>query len=207
MLIIGLTGSIGMGKSTVAGHFKSFGIPICDADAEVHKLYEGAAVPQIEQAFPGVAEGGVIDRAKLAAALMKNPDGFENLEDIVHPMVRNVEKKFLQRHARDGAKMAVLEVPLLFETGGNKMVDVTVVVSTSAQKQQTRVLERSGMTIAKLEAIRERQMPDTNKRNLADFLVDTSGPMNVARDQVARIIETLSSRQPEAYALHWADGV
>lgn len=204
MLIIGLTGSIGMGKSTVAGHFADHGIPVCDADAEVHKLYENEAVSPIDEAFPGVVHNGVVDRQKLAAALINDPTGFKKLEAIVHPLVRHAEQMFLQKHARAGAPAAVLEIPLLFETGGDKLVDVTVVASTSAQNQKERVLERPGMTEAKLESVLSRQVPDAEKRARADFVVDTSGPIEQAARQVDKIIESLVDGPAHAFKAHWA---
>jgi dephospho-CoA kinase len=177
MLIVGLTGSIGMGKSTVAARFREHGIAVCDADAEVHELYEGAAVPAIEAAFPGTTEGGKVDRQRLARALIDNPAEFRRLEAIVHPMVLAAERAFLQAEAARGAAMAVLEIPLLLETGGEKRVDVVVVVSAPPDKQRERVMQRPGMTVEKLAQVLARQMPDADKRARADFVVDTDrGP-------------------------------
>src|SRR5215510_3849237 len=139
MLIVGLTGSIGMGKSTAAARFREHGIAVCDADAEVHKLYEGAAVPAIEAAFPGTTHGGKVDRQRLAGALIANPTGFAQLEAIVHPLVFAAERAFLHAQAARGAAIAVLEIPLLLETGGEARVDVVVVVSAPAHKQRERV--------------------------------------------------------------------
>jgi dephospho-CoA kinase len=204
MLIVGLTGSIGMGKSTVAAHFRRQGIAVCDADAEVHKLYAGAAVPAIEAAFPGTTEAGKVDRQKLAAALLDNPAGFKRLEAIVHPMVVAAERAFLQADLARGAPMAVLEIPLLLETGGEKRVDVVVVVSAPADKQRERVMQRPGMTEEKLAQIVARQMPDAEKRARADFVVDTGGSFAETEAQVDRIIESLKGREGTAFVTAWA---
>jgi dephospho-CoA kinase len=204
MLIVGLTGSIGMGKSTVAAHFRRQGIAVCDADAEVHKLYAGAAVPAIEAAFPGTTEAGKVNRQKLAAALLDNPAGFKRLEAIVHPMVVAAERAFLQAELARGAPMAVLEIPLLLETGGEKRVDVVVVVSAPADKQRERVMQRPGMTEEKLAQIVARQMPDAEKRARADFVVDTGGSFAETEAQVDRIIESLKGREGTAFVTAWA---
>lgn len=203
MLIVGLTGSIGMGKSTAAQRFRSRGVPVCDADAEVHKLYEGAAVAPIEAEFPGTTSDGKVDRARLAAALLKDPSGFKRLEAIVHPLVFAAERAFLLEARRKGATMVVLEVPLLLETGGDKRVDVVVVVSAPADMQRARVLSRPGMTPGKLDAILSRQMPDAEKRRRADFVVDTSGPIAESEAQVDRIVADLRGREGSAFATHW----
>jgi len=203
MLIIGLTGSIGMGKSTAAERFRHHGITVIDADAEVHKLYAGAAVGPIEAAFPGTTRAGSVDRAALSAALMRDPAGWKKLEAIVHPLVQQAEKNILQVEYRRGAAMAVLEIPLLFETGGDARVDVTVVVSANAEEQRRRVLARPGMTAEKLAAIVARQMPDDEKRRRADFVVDTSGTIAESQAQVDAIVAHLAGRQGTAYAQHW----
>lgn len=204
MLIIGLTGSIGMGKSAAAQHFRRRGVPVCDADAEVHKLYEGAAVGPIEAAFPGTTAHGKVDRARLAAALMADPSGFKRLETIVHPLVFAAERDFLLEAKRQGANMVVLEIPLLLETGGERRVDVVVVVSATAEMQRARVLGRPGMTPEKLDAILSRQTPDAEKRRRADFVVDTSGTIASSEAQVDRIIADLQGREGSAFAAHWA---
>jgi dephospho-CoA kinase len=204
MLIIGLTGSIGMGKSTAAKRFRHHHVPVCDADAEVHKLYEGKAVAPIEAAFPGTTSDGKVDRAKLAAALMADPSGFKTLEAIVHPLVFAAERDWLHEAHRAGAPLAVLEVPLLFETGGNRRVDVTVVVSAPHHLQRERVMGRAQMTPDKLDAIISRQMPDHEKRRRADFVVDTSGTIADTEMQVDRIIAELKGRVGTAFAVHWA---
>jgi len=204
MFLIGLTGGIGMGKSTVAARLRALGVPVCDADAEVHKLYEGAAVAPIEAAFPGTTREGKVDRQKLAATLLEDPAGFKRLEAIVHPLVFAAERACLKAYAEEGAKIAVLEVPLLFETGGNKRVDAVIVVSAPASAQRERVLQRPGMTPQKLDQILGRQMSDADKRARADFVVDTAGSFAEAEAQVDRIIESLQDRQGMAYAKYWA---
>ncbi len=204
MIVIGLTGSIGMGKSTVAERFRQLGIPVCDADAVVHELYEGAAVAPIEAAFPGTTSGGKVDRVKLGQAVLKDPHGLKRLEAIVHPMVQEAEREFLRKAAEQGAQMAVLEVPLLFETGGDARVDVTIVVSAPPEVQRERVLARPGMTPSKLEAILARQMPDLEKRRRADFVVDTGVTIEENDAQVDAIVERLRNRGGRAYQQFWS---
>jgi dephospho-CoA kinase len=204
MLIVGLTGSIGMGKSTVAAHFRRHGIAVCDADAEVHKLYEGPAVPLIEAAFPGTTGSGKVDRQKLAAALLADPTAFRRLEAIVHPLVVEAERRFLREQAARGAAMAVLEIPLLLETGGETRVDVVVVCSAPPEKQRERILPRPGMTAGKLEQILGRQMPDAEKRARADFIVDTGGMLADTERQVDTLVESLEGRTGTAYGRFWA---
>jgi dephospho-CoA kinase len=204
MLIVGLTGSIGMGKSTVAAHFRRLGIAVCDADAEVHKLYEGAAVVAIEAAFPGTTHSGRVDRQRLAAALLANPGAFKRLEVIVHPLVVDAERRFLREQAVGGAAMAVLEIPLLLETGGETRVDVVLVCSAPPAKQRERVMQRPNMTIEKLEQILGRQVPDAEKRARADFVVDTGGTFADTEQQVDRIVESLRGRVGTAFRREWA---
>src|SRR5262245_37056473 len=204
MLVVGLTGSIGMGKSAVAARFRALGIAVCDADAEVHKLYEGAAVPLIEAAFPGTTRSGTVDRQRLAAALLADPGAFKRLEAIVHPLVFDAERRFLREEAARGAAVAVLEIPLLLETGGAARVDVVVVCSAPADKQRERVLERPARTAEKLEQILGRQMPDAEKRARADFIVDTGGPLTETGHQVDRLVESLKGRTGTAYSKVWA---
>ena len=206
MLIIGLTGSIGMGKSTVAKRFAALGLAVCDADAEVHKLYApgGAAVAPVEAAFSGTAGPAGIDRARLAAALLADSSGFKRLEAIVHPLVKAAERDFLRREAARGASIAVLEIPLLLEGGGETRVDVTVVVSAPPHLQRQRVLERSGMTPEKLDQIIARQMPDAEKRKKADFVVDTGLSLPETHAEIDRIVAGLHGRAGTAYARHWA---
>jgi dephospho-CoA kinase len=204
MLIIGLTGSVGMGKSTVAARFRERGIPVCDADALVHSLYEGDAVAPIEAAFPGSTTDGKVDRQKLSAFLLADLAGFKRLEAIVHPLVHEAEVECLTLAKSEGAAMAVLEIPLLLEAGKDKQCDVTVVVSAPADIQRERVMARPGMTAEKLEAILKRQMPDADKRARADFVVDTGIAIEETLTQVDRLIDRLSERQGEAFERHWS---
>ena len=204
MLIVGLTGSIGMGKSTVAARLRARGLSVCDADAEVHKLYEDAAVAPIAAAFPGTTGGGKVDRQKLAAALLADPPAFKRLEAIVHPLVFEAERTFLRAEAERGAAAAVLEIPLLYETGGERRVDCVIVCSAPAEAQRARVMQRPGMTAEKLDQILSRQMSDADKRARADFVVDTGGALAASEAQVDRIVESLKGRQGTAYARYWA---
>jgi dephospho-CoA kinase len=204
MLVVGLTGSIGMGKSAVAAHFRRHGIAVCDADAEVHRLYDGAAVPLIEAAFPGTTQSGKVDRQKLAAALLANPEAFKRLEAIVHPLVVDAERRFLREGAARGAAMAVLEIPLLLETGGEARVDVVVVCSAPPEKQRERVLQRPNMTIEKLEQMLSRQMPDAEKCARSDFVVDTGGTFADTERQVDKLVESLRGLTGTAYLRVWA---
>jgi dephospho-CoA kinase len=174
MRILGLTGSIGMGKSTTAKLFTEAGVPVYDADAAVHKIYEGEAAPAIEAAFPGTTVDGKVDRAKLSAKVVHDPAAIKQLEQIVHPMLGASRKKFLDEAERAGAPVVVMDIPLLFETGGEKRVDAVVVVSTDAASQRERILARGTMTNEALDAILARQLPDAEKRKRADFVVDTS---------------------------------
>jgi dephospho-CoA kinase len=203
MLLVGLTGSIGMGKTAIATRLRALGIPVCDADAEVHRLYEGAAVAPIEAAFPGTTADGRVDRQKLAAVLLADPHGFQRLEAIVHPLVQAAERDFLQRAAADGAEIVVLEIPLLFETGGDRRVDVVVVASAPPEVQRRRVLGRENMSDEKLEHVLVRQWSDEKKRAQADFVVDTSGTFAETHAQVDRIVQSLRGRKGSAFATHW----
>jgi dephospho-CoA kinase len=209
MLLIGLTGSIGMGKSAAAATFRAQGIPVCDADAEVHKLYAGAAVAPIEAAFPGTTNAAGVDRQKLAAHLLAHPSDFKKLEVIVHPLVRAAERTaLLQAHA-GGAWAAVLEIPLLFETGGDRFVDATFVVSAPAEMQKARVLARPGMTEEKLAQILSRQWPDAKKRAAATFVVDTGGTLAFTAEQIELGLRQLKAelesgrRKAQAFNGHW----
>ena len=204
MLVVGLTGSIGMGKSTVAERLRSHGIGVFDADAEVHKLYVGAAADPIERAFPGTTTAGTVDRNKLSAALLRDQAGFKRLEAIVHPLVEAAEREFVRREWRRGARMAVLEIPLLFEVGRDAQLDVTIIVSAPASVQRQRALQRAGMTPEKLDAILARQMPDTEKRRRAEFVVDTGLPIEQTLAQVDAIIALLQNREGTAYCRFWA---
>jgi dephospho-CoA kinase len=193
MLILGLTGSLGMGKSTTAGFFAEAGVPVHDADAIVHRLYEGEAVAPIEAAFPGTTASGKVDRAKLAARVVDDAAALKRLEAIVHPMVSAAKQRFLAQAQAQGAQVVVLDIPLLFETGGDQRVDATVVVSAPADIQRRRVLERPGMTAEKLDALLARQLPDAEKRRRADFVVDTSRGFEAARDQVREILRAVAN--------------
>ena len=198
MFIIGLTGSVGMGKSTTARLFAEQGVPVHDADAVVHRLYEGEAVAAIEAAFPGATTGGKVDRSRLAALVLDDPSALKRLEAIVHPLVQAAEQELLAQAQARGEKVAVLDIPLLFETGGDRRVDAVVVASAPKEMQQARVLARPGMTWEKLEAILRKQMPDEEKRRRADFVVDTSRGIYDARVQVRAILDavaTMSSRR------------
>jgi dephospho-CoA kinase len=194
MIIIGLTGSIGMGKSTTAAMFAKHGIPIHDADAVVHELYASEAVPVVEKKFPGVAHDGVIDREKLGAMVLGRPEALKTLEAIVHPLVREREEKFLQDARRAGEDFAVLEIPLLFETGADERCDVVVVVTSPPDIQRERVLKRQGMTSQKWQSILSKQMPDSEKRQKSDFLVETHLGIDHAQMQVNDILATLRAR-------------
>jgi len=193
VIVIGLTGSIGMGKSTTAKMFAEAGVPVHDSDEAVHRLYSGAAVPLVETAFPGVTVDGRIDRNLLGQRVIGNSEAIRKLETIVHPLVRADADAFLARNRATGAKLAVLDIPLLFETGGRDRVDKVVVVSAPADIQRKRVLARPGMTPEKFEAILARQVPDTEKRRLADFVVDTGAGMEAARRSVEQIIQALTA--------------
>jgi dephospho-CoA kinase len=193
MFILGLTGSIGMGKSTTASFFAEAGVPVHDSDAVVHRLYEGEAVAPVEAAFPGVAVGGKIDRAELAEQLIGKPDAIKRLEAIVHPLVRAATQRFVQAQAAKGARVILLDIPLLLETGAEKNVDAVVVVSSPPEVQHARVLARPGMTAEKLAALLARQMPDAEKRARAHFVVDTSRSFDSARAQVHGILRAIAS--------------
>ena len=193
MFILGLTGSIGMGKSATAKMFAEEGVPVHDADAAVHRLYEGAATPLIEAAFPGTTGGGKVDRAKLGQRVLGDKDAIARLEAIVHPLVTQSRERFIADAERSNANVAVLDIPLLFETGGDKRVDAIVVVSAPAEVQRARVLERPGMTDDKLAIIQTKQMPDAEKRARADFVVDTSKGFDAARAQVREILKAVAT--------------
>jgi dephospho-CoA kinase len=203
MQIVGLTGSIGMGKSTIAGMFRARGVPVFDADAEVHRLYAAEAAPLVEAAFPGTAADGRVDRPRLAAALGQDAGRFRILEAIVHPLVRKAEQAFLENAQNSGAPLAVLEIPLLLEAGLDAGVDAVVVVSAAADVQRARVLERPGMTDARLAALIARQLPDPEKRARADFVVDTGGTLADSEAQVDAILSALKDMPAEAFDRHW----
>jgi dephospho-CoA kinase len=188
MIVLGLTGSIGMGKSTTAKLFVEAGVPVYDADATVHRVYEGEAAPAIEAAFPGTTVNGKVDRAKLSARVVQDPAAIRQLEQIVHPMLRSYHQEFLEDAERSGAPVAVVDVPLLFETGGEKRVDAVVVVTTSPENQRERILARGTMTDEALAALLARQMPDAEKRKRADFVVDTSHGLDPVRARIRDIL-------------------
>jgi dephospho-CoA kinase len=188
MIILGLTGSIGMGKSTTAKLFEEAGVPVYDADAAVHKIYESEAAPAIEAAFPGTTADGKVDRNKLSAKVVHDPAAMKRLEQIVHPMLGASRQKFLHDAEQSGAPVAVMDIPLLFETGGEKRVDAVVVVTTTPEIQLQRILERDNMTGEKLEAILARQLPDAEKRKRADFVVDTSDGLDPVRARIRDIL-------------------
>lgn len=202
MLKIGLTGSIGMGKSTTGKLFAEAGVPVNDSDAVVHDLYAGEAAPLVDAAFPGTMKNGVVDRQELGRQLAQDPAGFKRLEQIVHPLVRRRESEFLARQEDAGADMVVLDIPLLFETGAEQRVDVIVVVSADPQIQRRRVLARPNMTEEKFNMILSRQTPDAEKRRRADYVVDSGHDVEVAREQVADIIADLKKRIAKDQAPH-----
>lgn len=197
MLLIGLTGSIGMGKSETSKMFASQGVPVYDADAAVHALYAagGAAVAPIGEAFPGVIRDGAIDREELGSRVLGAPEELKRLEKIIHPLVGISQLEFLQNAEKSGAPMVVLDIPLLFETGGETRVDVSVVVTAPADMQRQRVLARPGMSARKFEAILAKQVPDAQKREKADFVVDSSRGLEPAMEDVKGIIEALKDRK------------
>jgi dephospho-CoA kinase len=189
MIVLGLTGSIGMGKSTTAKLFAEAGVPVYDADATVHMLYEGEAVPAIEAAFPGTTGNGRVDRNRLSARVVHDPAAMKRLEEIVHPMLSASRQKFLADAEQSGARVAVVDVPLLFETGGEKRVDAVVVVTTPPEIQRQRILSRPNMSDEKLDAILARQMPDPEKRRRANFVVDTSHGLDPVRARIRDILD------------------
>jgi dephospho-CoA kinase len=193
MFILGLTGSLGMGKSTTARLFAEEGVPVHDADAVVHRLYEGEAAAAIEAAFPGTTADGKVDREELAARVLGDRVALKRLEAIVHPLVQQAEQRLLAEAEARGEKVAVLDIPLLFETGGEERVDAMVVVSAPPEVQRSRALERPGMTVDKLDAILAKQMPDEEKRRRADFVVDTSRGFEAARTEVHAILKAIAT--------------
>ncbi|HEX4709325.1 dephospho-CoA kinase [Phenylobacterium sp.] len=197
MILIGLTGSIGMGKSTTAAMFREAGVPVYDADAAVHDLYDegGAAVAPVGEAFPGVVKAGRVDREALRQAVLRDPEALKRLNAIVHPLVGRDRARFFRKAEAEGADMAVLDIPLLFETGGHANVDAIVVVSAPEQMQRERVLARPGMTAERLDAILAQQLADAEKRARAHFVVDTSRGLEPAREQVAGIIAVMRDPQ------------
>ncbi|MEP0707968.1 MAG: dephospho-CoA kinase [Parvibaculum sp.] len=197
MLLIGLTGSIGMGKSETAKMFRALGVPVYDADAAVHKLYDkgGKAVEPIRAAFPSAVVEGAVDRKALSRAVLGLPDEMKKLEAIVHPLVGEAQIEFLKENMAAGHEMAVLDIPLLYETGGETRVDVVVVVSAPYDIQKTRVLARPDMDEAKFAAIHAKQTPDAEKRERADFIVESDKGLDHAREQVSAIVDALKGRE------------
>lgn len=206
MFLIGLTGSIGMGKSATARMFAQRGVAVHDADAEVHRLYRTDAVPLIEAAFPGTVTDGAVDREKLGAAVLGDDKAMKRLEKIVHPLVRAADLAFLDRAKAEGRAFAVAEIPLLFETGGDRRADAVVLASAPAEIQRERVLARPGMTAEKFASILARQMPDAEKRRRSHFIVDTSRGFETAQKQVDDILRALAGRPGAAYAGRRAGG-
>lgn len=196
MILLGLTGSIGMGKSTTAKMFVEEGVPVHDSDEAVHRLYAGVAAPLIEARFPGTVVDGVVDRERLSKAVLGNKQALRDLERIVHPLVRADADAFLARHRAAGAPLVVLDIPLLFETGGRDRVDRVVVVTAPADVQRERVLARPGMGEEKLAAILARQVPDADKREKADHVIDTGEGIEAARAAVKALIAALSGKNP-----------
>jgi len=194
MIVLGLTGSAAMGKSATAAMFADEGVPVFDADAEVHRLYEGAAVDAIEAAFPGTTVDGRVDRERLAAKIVDDPRALKQLETIVHPLVHAAEERFRADARARGAKLVVLNTPLLLETGGEQRVDAVVVVTAPADVQRARLLARPNMTEEKLRAMLARQMPDSEKRRRADFVIDTSLGFDAARAEVRKILRQIAER-------------
>jgi dephospho-CoA kinase len=195
MIVLGLTGSIGTGKSTTAAMFRDLGVPMHDADATVHDLYRTDAVAPVAEQFPEALRDGVIDRKALSAILAQSPEQFGALEAIIHPLVRAREKAFLDSERKRGSSLVLLDIPLLFETGGEVRVDKVAVVTCDAQTQRQRVLARPGMTEEKFQLILSRQMPDAEKRQRADFIIDTDLGLEAARKQVEEIVESLKGRR------------
>lgn len=195
MLVIGLTGGIGMGKSEAAKHLARRGVPVFNADACVHSLYEGEAVEPIEAAFPGVARDGKVDRGLLSNTIAGSPDRLRQLEEIVHPLVVAAEIEFLRAQERNGKEIAVVEIPLLFETDAHQRVDVTVVLSAPHHVQRERVLARPNMTVDKLEHLLARQLSDAEKRARADYVVDSGLPLAGMHAELDQLLESLRSRQ------------
>lgn len=195
MIVLGLTGSIGTGKSTTAAMFHDLGIPVHDADMTVHDLYRGEAVAPVAARFPEALRDGAIDRKALSAVLAQSPDRFRELEAIIHPLVRARETAFLDAERQNGSALVLLDIPLLFETAGEARVDKVAVVTCDADVQRRRVLARPGMTQEKFDLILSRQMPDEEKRRRADFVIDTGRGVEAAREQVKEIIAKLTERE------------
>ena len=195
MLVIGLTGGIGMGKTSAAAHLRRLGMKVFDADASMHRLYEGDAVEAVEAAFPGTTRDGQVDRALLAAEVAGKPERLRQLEAIIHPMVIAAEIDFLREQELQNARFAVLEIPLLFETGAESRTDVNLALSASEDVQRTRVLARSGMTEKKFETLKDRQLSDAERRARANYVVDSGTTLEHMQEQLDTLIETLQTRE------------
>ena len=195
MIVIGLTGSIGMGKTTTAKLFAEEGVPVCDSDAVVHDLYQTEAVGPIANIFPDAVKDGTVDRDRLSTILREYPAQFPALENIVHPLVRAKQDAFVEAQRGNGERFALLDIPLLFETKAEARVDAVVVVSCAAEIQRQRVLSRPGMTEEKFQMILGRQMPDGEKRKKADFLINTGRGIEDARTQVRAVLDALQKRK------------
>jgi dephospho-CoA kinase len=193
MIVLGLTGSVGMGKSTTAQMFVAEGVPLFDADAAVHQLYAGEAAPVIEREFPGTIKNGTVDREKLSAFVVGKPEALSRLEKLIHPLVGKLRLKFMENAEKSGAKAVILDIPLLFETGDPSKFHAVIVVSAPAEIQRERVLARPGMTAEKFEAILKRQTPDSEKRARADFVIDTGKGLDEARRQVREVLAQVLS--------------
>ena len=205
MIILGLTGSIAMGKSTVAEMFSNKGIPVISADKIVHDLYEGKAVPLIETAFPGSTHENKVDRQKLMQSLLKQNEGFEKLEAIIHPLVRQEEWRFIQQQKTTGSETIIIEIPLLFETGAEALMDAVILVSAPAEIQKQRALARPGMSEEKFTSLVEKQMPDATKRERADYIIETHTSLEETQTAVNSLIETVKKQiKPKAYQ-KWAE--
>lgn len=191
MKIIGLTGSIGMGKTTTAAMFEKHGVPAIGADDIVHDLYDNEAVPLVEELFPGTSKNGEIDRQELSSRVIGNPEAFKKLEDLIHPLVRQKQDEFIENARENGCDLALLDIPLLFETGAEHRVDIIVVVTCDPDIQRSRVLAREHMTEEKFQNILKKQLPDDEKRKRADHIVDTSDSFTQTEAQVIAIIKAL----------------
>lgn len=199
MRVIGLTGSIGMGKSTVAQMFTDAGVPVADSDSIVHALYQGPAIPLVEAAFPGTTTPQGVDRQRLGQLVLGDDDALKRLEQLIHPLVRKAQQDFLAKAKADRAGLALLDIPLLFESGTSRdLIDIVIVVSCGTQEQRRRVLARPGMTEAKFAHILSRQLPDSQKRERADFVIETTGPLAETRQQVHTLLRALSRSEPVA---------
>jgi dephospho-CoA kinase len=194
MLVIGLTGSIGMGKSTTAQIFRDLGVPVHDADAAVHEIYMTSACAPVRELFPAAVEAEGVNRMKLASIVLSDPEALKQLEAVMHPLVAQHRRAFVDRHAKSGANLVVCDVPLLFETGSERDMDLTVVVSAPEPVQKARVMQRSGMTEARFSAIMAKQMPDAEKRRRAHVVIDTGHGLEAARRQVVAFLRALSGR-------------